>query len=162
MSVRSALIAFGQAGRFFSAALELWPEDDPSPPTALLRLAYTRSYGRAMDESFFEARDALLARESTSSRPRRRCLSAAAPGSRETRISRSHICGARTSSSGTHRLLLEGAGPHWLARSLALADQIDEAISLGRETIEMAEILGLDELRANALTTIGFSRFTAR
>ena len=48
----------------------------------------------------------------------------------------------------------------WLARSLALADQIDEAISLGRETIAMAELLGLDELRANALTTIGFTRFT--
>ena len=49
---------------------------------------------------------------------------------------------------------------HWLSRSLALADQIDEAISLGRETIAMAEVLGLDELRANALTTMGFTRFT--
>ena len=49
---------------------------------------------------------------------------------------------------------------HWLSRSLALADQIDEAIALGRETIAMAEVLGLDELRANALTTMGFTRFT--
>ena len=77
-----------------------------------------------------------------------------------TRISRS------THLRRAHRLVRDAPASHsatvlqWLARSLALADQIDEAISLGRETIAMAELLGLDELRANALTTIGFTRFT--
>ena len=155
------LIAFGQAGRFFSAALELWPEDDPDRPRLLLRLAYTRSYGRAMDESFFEARDALLAAGEHELAAEAEVLigrTAWEQGDQDlafTHLRRAHELVRDAPASYSKALVL-----HWLARSLALADQIDEAISLGRETIEMAEILGLDELRANALTTIGFSRFT--
>jgi hypothetical protein len=41
------------------------------------------------------------------------------------------------------------------ARYAMLDDVDDEAIRLGREALDMAEQLGLDELRANVLTTIG-------
>jgi predicted ATPase/class 3 adenylate cyclase len=41
------------------------------------------------------------------------------------------------------------------ARYAMLDDELEDAILLGREALEMAERLGLDELRANALTTIG-------
>jgi predicted ATPase/class 3 adenylate cyclase len=41
------------------------------------------------------------------------------------------------------------------ARYLMLDDEHEEAIRVGREALEVAEQLGLDELRANLLTTIG-------
>ena len=41
------------------------------------------------------------------------------------------------------------------ARYLMLDDEHDEAIRLGREALEVAEQLGLDELRASLLVTIG-------
>jgi predicted ATPase/class 3 adenylate cyclase len=41
------------------------------------------------------------------------------------------------------------------ARYAMLDDEFEEAVRLGREALDMAERLGLDELRANALTTIG-------
>ena len=42
-----------------------------------------------------------------------------------------------------------------MARYAMLDDKHDEAIRLGREALDMAETLGLDELRANLLSTIG-------
>ena len=41
------------------------------------------------------------------------------------------------------------------ARYAMLADEDEDAIRLGREALDMAEQLGLDELRANLLSTIG-------
>jgi tetratricopeptide (TPR) repeat protein len=41
------------------------------------------------------------------------------------------------------------------ARYLMLDDEHEEAIRIGREALDMAERLGLDELRANLLVTIG-------
>ena len=156
-----ALIAVEQAARFFSAALELWPEDDSERPRLLLRLAYARAYGRAMDESFFQARDALLEAGEQELAAEAEVLigrTAWEQGDQDlafTHLRRAHELVQDAPASHSKALVL-----HWLSRSLALADQIDEAISLGRETIAMAEVLGLDELRANALTTMGFTRFT--
>ena len=156
-----ALIAVEQAARFFSAALELWPDDDPERPRLLLRLAYARAYGRAMDESFFQARDALLEAGEHELAAEAEVLigrTAWERGDQDlafTHLRRAHELVQDAPASHSKALVL-----HWLSRSLALADQIDEAIALGRETIAMAEVLGLDELRANALTTMGFTRFT--
>ena len=156
-----ALIAVEQAARFFSAALELWPDDDPGRPRLLLRLAYARAYVRAMDESFFQARDALLEAGEQELAAEAEVLigrTAWELGDQDlafTHLRRAHELVQDAPASHSKALVL-----HWLSRSLALADQIDEAIALGRETIAMAEVLGLDELRANALTTMGFTRFT--
>jgi tetratricopeptide (TPR) repeat protein len=45
-----------------------------------------------------------------------------------------------------------------VARYEMLADRLDTALELGREALAMAEELGLDDLRAHALNTIGVSR----
>ena len=45
-----------------------------------------------------------------------------------------------------------------LSRFLMLASEDAEAIRLGREALGMAELLGLDELRASTLNNIGVSR----
>ena len=67
------LIAFEQAGRFFSAALDLWPEDDPDRPRLLLRLAYTRSYGRPWTRRTSRRATRSSPPARTSSPRRRRC-----------------------------------------------------------------------------------------
>jgi tetratricopeptide (TPR) repeat protein len=45
-----------------------------------------------------------------------------------------------------------------LARFLTNADRAEEAIRVGFDAFQMAEELGLDDLRAHTLTSIGFSR----
>jgi tetratricopeptide (TPR) repeat protein len=45
-----------------------------------------------------------------------------------------------------------------VARYAMLADDLHEAIELGREALSLAEELGLDDLRAHALNTIGVAR----
>ena len=114
-----------------------------------------------MDESFFQARDALLEAGEQELAAEAEVLigrTAWEQGDQDlafTHLRRAHELVQDAPASHSKALVL-----HWLSRSLALADQIDEAIALGRETIAMAEVLGLDELRANALTTMGFTRFT--
>ena len=57
-----SLNAFPAAARFFSAALELWPLDDPERPSLLFHLGKSTYYAEtAGAEVLEEARDALLA-----------------------------------------------------------------------------------------------------
>jgi class 3 adenylate cyclase/tetratricopeptide (TPR) repeat protein len=158
-----ALNAFGQAGRFYAAALELLPEDDPERPRLLLKLAFTRSYAfTGFDDTFFEARDALLdAGEIELAAEAETLIGNTAWELGETELALRHLRRAESLVRGGPPSSSKAFVFHWLARSLALAGQTDDAISLGRETIEIAERLGLDEIRANALSTMGFTRFGA-
>jgi tetratricopeptide (TPR) repeat protein len=45
-----------------------------------------------------------------------------------------------------------------VSRYRAIAEESEEAIQVGREALEMAEALGLDEIRAHALNNIGLAR----
>jgi len=47
---------------------------------------------------------------------------------------------------------------HWVALTYSLAGRVDEALSTGRAALVLAEELGLDEIRANVLSTIGMTR----
>jgi class 3 adenylate cyclase/tetratricopeptide (TPR) repeat protein len=156
-----ALNAFDQAGRFYSEALDLWPEDDPERPRLLLRFAFSRSYvQRDFDESYVQARDALLeAGEPELAAEAEVLISSTAWEHGDQDLAFEHIWRAHELVQDTPPSQSKAYVFHWLARSLALADRIDEAIVVGRETIEMAEALGLEKIRANALSTIGFTRF---
>jgi len=157
-----ALNAFDQAVRFYSAALELWPEDDREHPRLLLRLALASSYGsRSPREIYVQARDALLeAGEPVLAAEAEVLLGLLATDEGDQDRCFRHMRRAQS--------LVQDAPPsrskafvfNWVLRSLALAGRVDEAIVLGRETIAMAEELGLDEALANALTTMGFTRFS--
>jgi class 3 adenylate cyclase/tetratricopeptide (TPR) repeat protein len=153
-----ALNAFAQAARFYASALELWPRDDSDRP-ALLLLCGEAEYN-AYETG--EARLVEAVEELVAAGDRERAAEGELVLADLVRASRDrayeHLAHAAK--------LLEGepssaAKAHVLAevsRFHMLADRGEEAIAVGREALEMAESLGLDELRASALNNIGTRR----
>jgi class 3 adenylate cyclase/tetratricopeptide (TPR) repeat protein len=155
------LNAFAAAARWFAAALELWPTDDPQRPRLLLQLGQARFHAEeAGGEPLAEARDGLSAQ-----------------GDREAAAEAEALLGRLARSQGNGKAamehtrraaaLLEGTGPS-RARALALVSlassllergDAQEAIQVGRQGLAIANELGLDELRGRALNYIGCARF---
>jgi class 3 adenylate cyclase/tetratricopeptide (TPR) repeat protein len=156
-----ALNAFASAGRYFTEALKLWPEEDVERPRLLLRLAFAQFFvgDELLDQTLEQARDALLAAED---------LEGAAEA--EARLSevwwhrgqreraRPHLERARElvadlpPSSAKGRVLSE------LSRFQMLAGEERAAIEVGLEALAIAERLGLVELQAHALNNIGVAK----
>jgi class 3 adenylate cyclase/tetratricopeptide (TPR) repeat protein len=155
-----ALNAFPQAARFYAAALELWPRDDPDRPALLLFCgeAEYNAYETGEDR-LVEAVEALVAVDD-----RERAAEGALVLADLTRASRDRayehleravkLLEGEAPSSAKARVLAEVSRYHMLGR------RADEAIAVGREALAMAESLGLDELRASALNNIGTIRGT--
>ncbi len=158
-----SLSAFEAAKHFYGAALDLWPLEDPDHPDVLLR------YGRARydadgagAEVLVQARDALLTQ-----------------GRREPAAEAEVVLASIAWIAGDHdrafehlesaRELVETAAPSRAkaevlshhSRYLMLAEHDLEAIEVARAALNMAEALGLDELRAHALNNLGSARANA-
>ncbi|MGH3094100.1 MAG: AAA family ATPase [Gaiellaceae bacterium] len=157
-----SLNAFAAAARFYDAALALWPLHDPERPHLLLRLGRARSLAEGAGADILEeARDGLVA-----------------AGQREAAAEAEALLASLLEGQGLRDLgdehleraveLVADAPPSapkaytltQLAASSMMAGRVDEAIRIGREALEMAEQLGLDELQAHALNSIGISRMT--
>jgi class 3 adenylate cyclase/tetratricopeptide (TPR) repeat protein len=154
------LNAFSAASRWYGVALELWPADDPERPRLLLRLGRARFYADAAAANVLvEARDGLLAQGDREAAAEAETLLA--------RLARWQGQG-QAARQHAHRAaaLLEGAGPSPakalvlanLAASLLDSGQHEQAIRVGRQAFEMADGLGLDELRARARNYLGCAR----
>ena len=154
------LNAFDAATRWYTAALELWPGDDPERPRLLLRLGEARMYGeQAGGELLVEARDRLLGQ-----------------GDREAAAQAEALLGALASWQGkgetamehTRRAvaLLADAGPSpakayalaGLAQDQWLRGETAEAIQVGRQALALSDLLGLHRDRVGALQAIGLAR----
>jgi class 3 adenylate cyclase/tetratricopeptide (TPR) repeat protein len=156
----AALKSWAPAARFYGAALDLWSRDDPT--WALLRFRHGKALFWAEEsgaEALSEARDALLA-----------------AGDRGTAAEAEVMLGklAFRQGRGTDSVerfrsaleLLETAPPSSakaavlaaLGRSLALAAMSSSAIRVAREALAMAEELGVDEVRVDALLTMADAR----
>jgi tetratricopeptide (TPR) repeat protein len=153
----AALNAFDAAARFYQRAVELSP--DPGPHLLL-------AYGRSLSWASSTGGDVLeRARAGLVELGEREAAAEAEtllgefywvqgqrdPASEHLRSAAELIAGAPASLSKAYVLAQ-------LSRFHMLASENDEAIRVGREALEMAEQLGLDELRANALNNIGISR----
>jgi class 3 adenylate cyclase len=155
-----SLNAFAAAARWYQAALELWPANDPERPRLLLRLGEARSWAENTgNELLEEARDALLGQ-----------------GDREPAAEAELLLAGLQMSQGQGKkglehdrravALLEDAEPsstkaralHGLSNRLWVRGHLQEAVQVGRQALAMAEALGLDELRARTLNTIGSAR----
>ena len=154
------LNAFAAAGRWYGAALELWPAADPERPRLLRRLGQARMYAeQAGDELLAEARDGLLA-----------------GGDRQGAAEAEAMLGQLSSWQGRGEeslehgrraaALLEGAPPS-RAKALAMvslsgrlmqAGRNAEAIAVGRQGLALAELAGDPGLAARAHGSIGGAR----
>ena len=156
-----ALNAFSAAARFYAGALALWPPEDAERPELLFRVgsALHSAGDERAEEALEQAREALL--EHGDRERAAECSSLLAElwwhrGVRE-RVqehldqSLSLVEGERVSASKA-RVLAN------VSRYLMLAGESDEAIRIGRETLEMAEELGLEEVRIHVLNNIGTAR----
>ena len=152
--------SFAAAARWYAAALERWPRDDPERPRLLLRLGEARLYAEsAGGELLSEARDELLAagdREAAAKAEARLGTLASWQGRYEQELAH----GRRAVE------LLEDAGPSPakalvlanLANSLMFGDEVAETIRVGQQALAIAEPLGLVAEQVRALMPIGNAR----
>jgi class 3 adenylate cyclase/tetratricopeptide (TPR) repeat protein len=148
------------SARFYEAALELWPLKDEQHPELLLAYARSRVDDVALD-------DAVLA-DATEGLLRAGRIEAAAEAQTllgGVWLNRGDRDRARDHLERGRQLVAErGPSPakafvlQELARVLMMADELEQAIELGSESLKLAEELGLDAARARNLNTLGVAR----
>jgi class 3 adenylate cyclase/tetratricopeptide (TPR) repeat protein len=156
-----SLNAFPAAARYYALAAELWPQDDPERADLLFSLAdaYHVSGDERRGESLEVARAALLAAGRAEQAAEAEARLAEVWWYRKDR----ERCDALLDSAAARVAELPDSAAKafvlsQVSRYRMLADEPEEAIRIGEEALAMAERLGLDELRAHALTNIGTAR----
>jgi class 3 adenylate cyclase len=150
-----ALNAFAAAVRFYRGALELWPRKDPERAYLLFNLGAARERAEDAVAELEEARDQLLSQ-----------------GDREKAAEAEAILAFRSLSTESSLARLAQA-LEWLenrppsrSKAFVLVQLAYRTASLrdprweqyAGEALSMAEGLGLDDLRARVLTTVGTAR----
>jgi class 3 adenylate cyclase/tetratricopeptide (TPR) repeat protein len=154
-----ALNAFGPSEVYYLEALELWP-DDSERATVLFRRASALSLAgddRAL-VALEEARDELLVAGDREAAAEAEVFLSRVwwhRGRHEEallHLARAEELAGTTPSPATARVLAVAA------RTRTIREENAEGMRLAHEALAMAETLGLDELRAHALTTIGAAK----
>ncbi len=155
----SALNAFEAAARSYASALELWP-DDAERPKLLLSYGTVLAIGReAGTGELEEAARALVRLGDREGAARAEVFladaawRAAQRDAADAHLDRAVDLVEDIPTSPAKATVLSEVSRHHM-----LADRAAEAIQVGREALEMAAELGLDEVRAHALNNIGTSR----
>jgi class 3 adenylate cyclase/tetratricopeptide (TPR) repeat protein len=157
-----SLNSFPSAARSYERALELWSEDDPGWAEVLFARAQALSLAgdERREPALTEARAALLRDGREEQAAQADALLAEYWSHRGERdrafahLERAEQLVAKLPPSPAKAYVLSQK-----SRYLALADETEPAIRVGREALAMADELGLDELRAHALNNIGLARF---
>ena len=156
-----ALNNHAAAASLYEDALELWRADDAERPDLMFREA--RALYHAYDEDRREhaleaAQAALLAAGDRESAAEAEALLAHVAWDRgqgevvRDRLRRAEELAGDTVSAAAARVLSTAA------RMRQIADESDEGLRLGELAVSMSEELGLDEIRAHALTTVGMAK----
>jgi hypothetical protein len=157
----AVLNAHASAAKYYEEALTLWPPDDAEIADLMFRRARALHLATddAREHALAEARDALVAAgdraqagEASAFLGRIAWLRGANEESREHLAAAEQLILDAPPSAATTRVLAHSA------RQRALDGEIDEGIRLAEEALAMARSLGLVELEAHALTTIGTAR----
>ena len=148
---------FEGADRWYSAALELWPHDDPDRPLLLLRLGEAQVQGAAKGDAFLEeAANGLLADgdvERAAEAYRLRALLIGRQG--QTATARDLYQQALTLLSDRGPSKVRAAVLGELARLLFLTGHLNRAFQAATEALHLAERLGLREQAAMAYCVLG-------
>ncbi|HET9215086.1 MAG TPA: adenylate/guanylate cyclase domain-containing protein, partial [Gaiellaceae bacterium] len=156
-----ALGSYTAAVRFFREALASWPQDDPVRPRLLLR------YGQALFRAEEEGADVLseAAAELLDAGELELAAEAEVLLGDVMLIARGQRDEAVRHFEHAVELLAEQPPSAPKARALAsrahfhlASDEAEEAVACARAAVRLAEELSLDELRAHALSTLGFAR----
>jgi class 3 adenylate cyclase/tetratricopeptide (TPR) repeat protein len=155
-----ALHAYHPAIRFFRGALELVAEGDPHRGRLRLRLAWALSAaGEDAIETIETARDELHAVgdvEGAAEAESMLCEEIWMKGERD--LAMEHLGRARELAQS----LAPSPAKAWVtavaSRILMLADEREQSIRFGEEAFAMAEQLGLDDVKSNALISLGSSK----
>jgi class 3 adenylate cyclase/tetratricopeptide (TPR) repeat protein len=155
-----ALNAFAAAARLYEQALELWPADDSERPWLELHLGRALYRGTGSGTAaFVAARDGLLAAgESAAAAEAEIILAELASYAGEHDRASNHLDRALDliepePASWTKAFVLSHA-----ARLNLLRARLEAAIALGRQALQIADSLDLDEIRVHSLNTIGTAR----
>jgi len=156
----SRLGAFPAAERFYAAALDLWPQDDPDRPALLLTfgrvLSQTEISGR--EEVLTEARDGLLEAGDVAAAEAEVMLGLVFQRRGRRQDAFEHYARAEALAEDLEPSASKAYVISNVSRFLMLAGEAEHAIRLGTVALEMATDLELDELRAHALNNIGTAR----
>ncbi|HEX8135063.1 MAG TPA: hypothetical protein VF880_16740, partial [Actinomycetes bacterium] len=154
----AALGADASAARYYTAALAIWPQDDPDRPELEFRAGWARLYGEGTGEDLLtKARDGLLAAGA-----RERAAEAEAllgrlayvnGRSRSVHIERALELVVDAPPSRSKLAVLDNCMQH-----LMVADRHAEALGVAREALAIARSLGARDGEAAARGTIGAAR----
>jgi class 3 adenylate cyclase len=157
----SALNAPGAAARYFRAALELLPGDDPSRHRLLLKLGYSLwVIDEPSAEMLTEAADGMRANgdpEGAAEAEARLAEHAWLDGDQQAAFS--HLSRALELLEPLSASPVKAHAISTASRFRMLAGDDERAIQVGLDALAMAEELGLDDVRAAVLNNIGSSRF---
>ncbi|MDQ2964964.1 MAG: AAA family ATPase [Chloroflexota bacterium] len=157
----AGLNAFAPAARYYRAALDLTSADDAGRPLLLFRC------GRALRVSE-ESGSEILAEAEAALRAAGDLETAAEAAVLQGELAWFAGDGENTALHLTRAAGLVGDLPASASKAFVLSDlsrfhmlagRNEQAIAIGREALEIAEALGLDEVRAHALNNIGSARF---
>jgi class 3 adenylate cyclase/tetratricopeptide (TPR) repeat protein len=158
----ASVAAYAAAARFYETARKLAPETDAGRPELFFRLGrslyHSRQEGAAELE---EAREGLREQGNLELAAEADVLLAGLLTSRgrgdqgrERLVSAAELSASSGSARAHAHVLTE------LSRALVLAGELDEALRVGREALDVAGRGGLPELRAQALVNVGIARVT--
>jgi DNA-binding SARP family transcriptional activator len=159
-----ALNASAAAARYYERALELWPDDDRERPRVLFAVAQAlhRSGAEQRYERLEAARAALMeVRDYERAAEAEAMLAEAAWYEGRHERADEHLKSALTLVRGRSPSPAKARVLDEFARHQGVAGEYDQAIDFGREALAAAEAHGLDEVRAQALITIGTARANA-
>jgi class 3 adenylate cyclase/tetratricopeptide (TPR) repeat protein len=155
-----ALNAFAAAARLYERALELWPAHDSERPRLELHLGHALYRGTGSGTAtFLAARDGLLAAgDNGAAAEAEIVLAELASYVGEHDRASNHLRRALDLIEPEHASWTKAFVLSHAARLNLLRARLGAAIALGRQALEIAESLDLDEIRVHSLNTIGTAR----
>ncbi|MEX2614309.1 MAG: hypothetical protein WD380_12090, partial [Gaiellaceae bacterium] len=155
-----ALNSYPAAERYYADALELWPNQDPDRSELLFKRAHALYFvgDDRREEALMEARDAALAAGDTERAAEAEAFLASVawyrgqPDRVKLHLDRAAELAGGAPSAAKARVLSISA------RTRTVSGEPETGMRIAEEALEMAESLGLDELSAHALATIGTAK----
>jgi tetratricopeptide (TPR) repeat protein len=156
-----SLTAGAASARFYGAALDLTPADDPVRPRLLLSLGEAlHASGQEATPTLEDASRALVEAGEAGGAATAECLLAQRSwqqaGDRD--LTDRHLDRAAQLIQGSPPTPAVARVLSELSRYHMLGGRPDEAITMGQEALSLAQRYGLDEVRASALDNIGSAR----